>query len=120
MPIKRVSFSEYEEASGLQRGRLWGCLSVEEQTCLIRLGYRSRCQLPNGALEYLMQVFPLPDHLTELVSMTQYEKKCGFSKGELRALLSEEQHRQIELLGYRSCQRLPYRVILHLKSLGFY
>lgn len=120
MPLKRSTLSDYETASGLQKGQLWERLCTEEQARLVELGYRPKCQLPNGAFEYLTQIFPLPNHRSDLMSMTQYEQKCGFSKGEMIGLLSEEQRHQLEKLGYRSGQRLPWRVILYLKSLGFY
>lgn len=120
MSIKRFTFSEYEQASGLQQGQLWDCLTEEEQAQLMKLGYRPRRYLPNGAMDYIMQIFPCPGHNDELLSMTQYEKRCGFSKGELLGLLDAEQLEKIRSLGYRPFQRLPFRVILYLRSLGFY
>lgn len=120
--IKRCSLSEYEEASGLQRGELWKCLTLEEQNRLVELGYRSRSALPNGAFEYLKAVFPVPENFedTKLISLTQYEKKCGFAKNQLRGLLTEEQYEHLKKLGYRVGYVLPYRVVLYLRSLGFY
>ncbi len=120
MPFKSTTLSEYEEASGLQRGQLWKCLTEAEQQRLIRLGYRPRCRLPNGALDYLMEIFPLPDHQTELVSLTVYEKRCGFSECELKRLLTEEELRKFQELGYRRNCIIPYRAVLYLRSLGYY
>lgn len=120
MPLKRTYLSEYEEASGLQRGQLLECLTPGERQRLHSLGYRPKRLLPNGALTYLMEIFPLPDHLTELVSMSVYEKKCGFSTGELFRVLSEEQREHLHDLGYRKFCVLPFRVVVYLKSLGFY
>lgn len=120
MPFKSTTLSEYEEASGLQRGQLWQCLTEAEQQRLRQLGYRPRCRLPNGALDYLMEIFPLPDHQTELVSLSVYEKRCGFSKSEIRGLLTEEQIRKFHELGYRRNRVIPYRAVLYLRSLGYY
>ncbi len=120
MPIKRVSLSEYEEASGLQRGQLWDCLTQEEQTRLIELGYRPKCKLTQGALDYLMEVFPLPDHLTELLSFSRYEEKIGFSRGLLWDIFTPEQKEQLCLLGLRKYQKMPFRVMVYLKKIGIY
>ena len=121
MPLfNRLTFSEYEEASGLQRGQLWDCLTEEERQRLTQLGFRKRRYLPNGVRDYLLEIFPLPDNTYEFVSLTQYEKQCGFSKGELKGLLEEEQQKKLHDLGYRPFQKLPFRAILYLRSLGFY
>ena len=101
MPFKSTTLSEYEEASGLQRGQLWKCLTEAEQQRMKQLGFRPGRRLPNGALDYLMEIFPLPDHQTELVSLTNYEKRCGFSKRELLGHLSEDQRTKFQELGYR-------------------
>lgn len=118
--LKIVSGSRVKRMGAVINRNLKRHLSADEQARLVELGYRPKCQLPNGAFEYLTQIFPLPNHRNDLVSMTQYEQKCGFSKGEMVGLFSEEQRLQLKKLGYRSGQRLPWRVILYLKSLGFY
>ena len=120
MPFKSTTLSEYEEASGLQRGGLWAVLTAQERLRLQELGYRKKAILPNGALAYLMEIFPLPDHQTELVCLSVYEKQCGFSKGGLKWLLTEEHKQKMHELGYRKKAVLPYRVILYLRSLGYY
>lgn len=118
--MKRCFFYEYEEASGLQRGQLWQALTPEEQSRLKQMGYCPKRLLTRGALDYLLEVFPLPDHQTELVSLTVYEKQCGLSQGDIVRLLSPEQLCQLHQLGYRKFCRLPYRAILYLRSLGIY
>lgn len=119
MPIKRAFFYEYEEASGLQRGQLWECLSPQERARLVQLGYRPKCRLTQGAMDFLMEVFPLPDYKTEIVSLTKYEVQIGLQR-QIWHLLEEDQKLKIHELGYRRNRRLPYRVILYLRSLGFY
>lgn len=120
MPVKRAFFSEYEQASGLQRGQLWDCLTDEEKARLHELGYRPQCRLTRGAMDYLLEVFPLPDHQTELVALSKYEKQIGLGEGQIWDYLSQEQKDRIVQLGYRRFRRLPYRVILYLRGLGFY
>lgn len=121
MPLnKRVSLHEYEEISGLSRGHLWELLTDWEKTRLEELGYRPHRKLPNPALEYLLEIFPLPDHQTELITLLEYERRCGFARYQLWSLLTEEQKQQLTQKGYRKYFRLPFRAILYLKSLGFY
>ena len=119
MPIKRFSFSEYEAASGLQKGQLWDCLSPGEKEHLTQLGYRPKCKLTQGMMDFLMEVFPVPGQ-TELLSFSRYEEKIGFGEGAMWDVLTEEQKNRLYELGYRKFRRMPYRVILYLKSLGLY
>jgi hypothetical protein len=121
MPLnKRVSLYEYEAVSGLSRGQLWQLLSDFEKARLEELGYRYNRKLPNPALEYLMEIFPLPDYQTELVTLLEYERRCGFARYQLWGLLTEEQRKSLTDLGYRKYFRLPFRAINYLRSLGFY
>ena len=118
--MKRCFLYDYEELSGLQRGQLWQALTPEEQRRLKQLGYTPRRLLTKGALDYLVEIFPVPDSQTQLVSLSVYEKQCGFSAGDLFRLLTPEQFDRLVQLGYRKARRLPYRAILYLRSLGFY
>lgn len=120
MPTKRISFSEYEEISGLQRGQLWDSLTSEEQTRLVELGYRAKCKLTQGALDYLYEVFPLPDYQTEIIFFTDYEEKIGYSRGLLWELFTPEQKEELYRLGLRKYRKMPYRVMLYLKKIGVY
>ncbi|MBB3841104.1 hypothetical protein FHS57_005125 [Runella defluvii] len=118
---KGLYWWEYEDASGLQRGQLWQRLTQAEQAEIVRLnGYRKRKKIPNAALEYLKSVFPLPIDRRDLLSMSEYERRCGFGKGEVLKLLSDEQREHLVNLGYRRSQKLTYRAMLYLKSLGYY
>ena len=120
MPQPRISLTEYEDISGLERGQLLQCLTQEERERLAELGYRRKCRLTRGAMDYLMEVFPLPDHETEIVTLSAYEVRCGFCVGYILPMLSDAQRQKLVELGYRKYCRLPYRAIVYLRSLKYY